>query len=110
MGVCSDKLVEGNLDKYGDIVRNLVELKKSKKFLIGSTHSPDDKLTYHTDTNKMKNMYLLYKTDNYNRATKMEKKLLERFSKIKNYINIEDQSGGDLEDGHNEYYMYVIFR
>ena len=110
MVVYSDNVLEGNLDKYGDIVRKMVNLKKSKKFMIGGTHSIDERLTYHTDNNKMESMYILYKTDNYNRATKMEQKLQLRFSKIKNYINDENQNGGSLEEGHGEYFMYILFK
>jgi hypothetical protein len=95
MVIYSDNIMEGNLDKYGDVVRKLVDLKKSKKFRIGSTSSLENALTYHIDKHKMKNLYVLYKTDNYNRAQKMEKKLMERFSKIKNCENEEDQIGGN---------------
>ena len=110
MVVFSDNVIEGNLDKYGEVVKKLVDLKKSKKFKIGSTCSPENTLTYHTDTHKMKNLYLLYKTDNFNRAQKMEKKLMDRFSKIKNCSNDENQTGGNLENGNDEYFMYILFR
>ena len=29
---------------------------------------------------------------------------------IKNCENNEDQSGGSLEEGHNEYFMYILFK
>ena len=110
MVIYSDNVIEGNLDKYGDVVKKLIDLKKSKKFMIGSTISPEDTLTYHTDTHKMKNLHILYKTDNYNRAQKMEKKLMDRFLKVKNCENGENQTGGKLEEGKLEYYMYILFR
>lgn len=88
----------------------IVKLKKSKKFYIGCTENPQDRLNDHYNEKKMKTMYVLCKIENRKKAISLEKKLIKKFKKNKKTNKCVNQSGGGEGITEEINYIYVLFR
>lgn len=94
-------------DSYRHCCKTILELKKSKKFYIGATENPDERLGDHEEGKGMHKMYLLCYVKNGNKARKLEQKVIGRFLGKKNCKN-ESKGGEGLNDGPN--FIYVLFK
>jgi ribonuclease HIII len=90
-------------------IDKIIELKKTKKFYIGATHDPNERLKDHKNEKKMKHMFLLLELQNRDDTITMEKILINRFSKNKRILNDIQGGGGEgLIEGIN--YIYILFK
>jgi hypothetical protein len=92
-------------EMYTHCVEIIIKLKNNKKFYIGITYNPTDRLKDHIEEKNMKIMHVLTKTKTKDQTLKLEQELIERFD-IKNNIN---QSGGGEGIEYDENYIYVLF-
>lgn len=102
---------------YKTCVKQIQQLKgKSKKFYVGATHAPEERLKDHIENKKMSSMYLLCKCETRNKTISLEKKLIKRYHKNKYIQNdIETDALGNIIQGgggegitHDINYMYVL--
>jgi len=99
-------------------IDKIMELKKYKKFYIGATSNPEERLLEHISDKKMNTMYILCRTPTKHKTKILEKSLIKRFYKLKNNINDVklDQNGNIIQGGGGEgitedtNYIYVLFR
>lgn len=85
----------------------ILELKKSKLFYVGISINPEERYNDHFEEKKLKNMFVLASVNTKLKAENVEKKLLKRFD-IKNNLNISP-GGEGIDDGHEKYYIYIMF-
>ena len=62
--------------------KKISELKKTKKFYIGVTHAPEERIKDHINEKNMKTMYILCKVPTRSKTIKFERKLIYKFRKI----------------------------
>lgn len=93
-------------DSYQDCVAKIMKLKHSKKFYIGATNDPRDRLLDHINKKKMEMMYVLCKNiPGKDKPIKLEKQLIERFKIQK---NLNQTGGGEgIVDDYN--FVYILF-
>jgi len=100
-----------NLTEMTKYCRDIIkQLKKSKKFYIGLTENPEQRLKEHIEKKKMKNMVILCKIPGKykNKTILLETRLLKRFD-INNNLNEIQEGGGGIDDAEY-HYIYVLFR
>ena len=106
-----------NILKY--CTNTIQELKyKTKKFYIGVTHNPDERIVEHIRNKKGNVMYILTETNTIPRAADLEKKLIMYFKKEKNIMNdikISPENPEKITQGgggegiiHKKNYVYVM--
>lgn len=97
-------------DTYRECVKNIIQLKKTRLHYIGATINPEERIERHIEEKKMKNMYLLTKTENKLQAEKLEKKLIERFKRESNTNKCINQKGGGEGIVEGENYIYLLLK
>ena len=102
---------------YKHCVDKIVELKKTKKMLVGATTDVEEAQKNHATEDKLKTMYVLLKIDStQRRAMSLEEKLLNRFGKSKQYakeLKVDDKNKVKYESNlpkKGPYYIYVVFK
>ncbi|MBA43227.1 MAG: hypothetical protein CMF62_04350 [Magnetococcales bacterium] len=95
---------------YLETKDSILQLKKYKKFYIGVTKDPEERIKDHYNNKelKLKSMFVLCRCQNNTTAKKLEDKLLVRFHNKKNCLNKTQYGGGGVDEGIN--YIYVAFK
>lgn len=107
------------IDTYRYCVNLIQSLKsKSKKFYIGATHNPNERLEEHIKEKNMKTMILLCKCLSKNQTIKLEQKLIKRYGKNVHIVNDikydEDEDDNIIQGGggegiiHDKNYIYLL--
>lgn len=106
-------------DSYRHCVNTILMLKgSSKKFYIGATHNPNERLEKHITIKKMKNMHLLTVCPTKLKTQHLEQKLIKRFGELKYNTNKDDydENGNIIHGGGGEgiayenNYIYVLLK
>lgn len=108
---------ENAKDAYKHCATKIRELKKTKKFYVGVTNNPEDRLEELTEEKKMKNMYTLVKTKTMKQAQGLEKKLIKVFGSLKTNVEYDQEKkvgqqdgGGENLDKKSGAYIYLLLR
>lgn len=119
MPVIEDNLTdyENAKDAYKHCATKIRELKKTKKFYVGVTNEPEERLEELTEEKKMKKMYTLVKTKTIKQAQGLEKKLVKVFGSLKTNIEFDHEKGVGQQNGggynldkKSGAYVYLLLR
>ncbi len=100
--------IEDEHDIFRYCVKTICKLKNLKKFYIGISNIPEQKLIEEITNKKMKKMYVLTKINDKELCNNLYKKLIERFDVYGN-INIRFDKTRIEEVLYDNTYIYVLF-
>lgn len=105
-------------EAYKHCVNQILLLKNTKMFYIGSTHNFEERMKEHMRNEKLYNMYILTYATTKLKSKMLKKKLLKRFGPLKyNMNNVKfDENlnviiNDDTEDLlYDKNFIYILFR